>query len=84
MPDNDDVVKCPLCQGHGELRRLELAERLKSREWKAAVERWLAGSAAPAQEPTSSLGNVHQGPDFQKEVHQWNRELPIFRRSPKE
>ena len=82
MADNDDDVKCPLCQGHGEVCRVELAERLKSRDWKAVVERWLAGSAA--QEPTSSPGNGHEGPDFQKEVHQWNRELPIFRRSPKE
>lgn len=83
MPDNDDVVKCPLCQGHGEVRRAELAERLKSRDWKAAVDRYPA-NAAPAAKPTPSHVNSHEGPDFQKEVHQWNRELPIFRRSPKE
>ena len=83
MPDNDDVVKCPLCQGHGEVRRLELAERLKSRDWKTAVERCLADSAQPSK-VSPSPANGHQGPDFQKEVHQWNRALPIFRRSPKE
>jgi hypothetical protein len=83
MPDNDDVVKCPLCQGHGEARRLELAERLKSRDWKAVVDHYLANSSQPTK-LTPSHANGHEGVDFQKEVHQWNRESPIFRRSPKE
>src|SRR4029077_4642680 len=28
MTDSQDVVKCPLCEGHGEIRRAKLVERL--------------------------------------------------------
>lgn len=92
MADNDDVLRCPLCQGHGELRRTELDEWLADPELRGVIQRYLAKFypakarelSGPAQEPACVGANANGQQDFEKEVHRWNKELPIFRRSPKE
>lgn len=72
-------VKCPLCEGQGELTRPEIAEQFTNKELlarlDARISEILEGSAALA---------APRGRDFHKEVHQWNPTLPIWRRSPKE
>jgi hypothetical protein len=82
MADKDDVLRCPLCQGHGELRRSELDEFLTDPELRGVIERYLAKVGETAA--TSAKQKANGGRDFDKEVHGWNPELPIFRRSPKE
>lgn len=81
MAENNDLVKCPLCQGHGELRRPEMVARLADASLPKKLEACLAeitepavATAAPDSEPRS----------FVREVHTWNPHLPIWRRSPKE
>lgn len=73
-------VKCPLCEGRGELTRAQFAQNLTSVEHRKRLdariaemldERELAVPAVPSR-------------NFQKEVHEWNPQLPIWRRSPKE
>jgi hypothetical protein len=86
MSDIDEVVKCPLCQGHGELRRLEIVERLTDRELKAKIDRYLADvlKLEGPSEPVAVGAHADSRRDFQKEVHSWNPETPIWRRSQKE
>ena len=87
MTDNDDVLRCPLCQGEGELRRTELIECLTDQDLKAAIERYVAKVRRLVKNQKESApvgGNGHGARDFQKEVHGWNPNQPIWRRSPKE
>jgi hypothetical protein len=79
MAENKDLVKCPLCQGHGELRRLEMAERLADADLPKKLETCLAELTEPAATTSDS-----QPRSFVREVHTWNPRLPIWRRSPKE
>ena len=73
-------VKCPLCEGEGELLRSELAERFSNQELRkrldARITEILEDNALAAVGPKVR--------DFQKEVHSWNPTLPMWRRSPKE
>lgn len=38
MTDSERLVKCPLCEGHGELRPAELVERLSDGELESKVD----------------------------------------------
>jgi hypothetical protein len=79
MSENNDLVKCPLCQGHGELRRLEMAERLAEAELPKKLEACLT----EITEPSATASNS-EARSFVREVHTWNPRLSIWRRSPKE
>jgi hypothetical protein len=80
MIDNHDLMKCLLCEGHGEVRHAGgvLRNRLQD---SVLVE------AEPTPDPTElqevGVSNRTQR-DFQKVVHSWNPQLSIWRRSPKE
>jgi len=83
MAHNHDLLKCPLCQGHGELHREEVIEQLSNGELKPRIDACLAEIVrpeVPADFATASSGSR----DFQKDVHSWNPQLPMWRRSPKE
>jgi hypothetical protein len=73
-------VKCPLCEGRGELLRSEIAEKFTNQELRqrldARIAEILEDSPMALAAPTVR--------DFQKEVHTWNPTLPMWRRSPKE
>lgn len=82
MAKNHDLLKCPLCQGHGELMRSEVIEQLTNGELKARIDVCLAGIVeSPAELAAISASGSR---DFQKDVHSWNPQLPMWRRSPKE
>ncbi len=82
---NDDLVKCPLCNGFTHVGKPELVAALKDpkvrQQVEAYVEELLRGEA-------TELANVSAGAapagDFNKEVHHWNPNVPVWRRSPKE
>ena len=78
MADHDEVMKCPLCEGHGELRRSEIVERLTNPE---QIDQYLSGTV---EEFAGAKARRYEAGRFQKEVHSWNPQLPIFNRSPKE
>ena len=73
-------VRCPLCEGQGELLRSEISERFLNPELRkrldARISEILEDSAVALAAPRTR--------DFQKEVHSWNPALPMWRRSPKE
>jgi hypothetical protein len=81
MSDRNDAVKCPFCQGHGEIGRADLARLLDNN----LLDKIETCPAVPKSEQVGSAGsNGHQARDFFKDVHTWNPKLPIWRRSPKE
>lgn len=84
MADQDDVVKCPFCEGHGELRRAEIIDRLSDADLSKLLEIYLTEVATPGGEGGEPGSNGATARDFYKEVHSWNPKLPIWRRSSKE
>lgn len=84
MAENHDLLKCPLCQGHGELLRSELTEQLANGDLQPNIEAYLAeGERAQDNDELASVA-APSSRDFQKDVHCWNPQLPMWRRSPKE
>jgi len=79
MSEETEKVKCPLCEGQGELSRSELAEQFANQELRRRLD---ARIAEILEDDVAAVGPKVR--DFQKEVHSWNPTLPIWRRSPKE
>jgi hypothetical protein len=80
MAEDSLKVKCPLCDGKGELSRSEIADRFTNQE----LRKRLDARIAEIMEDSTATFAVPKVRDFQKEVHTWNPTLPIWRRSPKE
>ncbi len=80
--ENEEFVKCPLCDGHASVRRSELPALLAENIRRERLEESMAEFARPAKgdQATRRL----QPGEFEKEVHNWNPTLPLWRRSPKE
>jgi hypothetical protein len=80
MEDYERKVRCPFCEGHGELTRAEVAAKWTTQEFRKRLDARIAeiledkGLARVAAQPRN----------FEREVHAWNPRLPIWRRSPKE
>jgi hypothetical protein len=73
-------VECPLCEGRGELTRTEVADKLTRPE----LRKRLDARIAEILEDVGLVGVGAPARNFEKEVHEWNPQLPIWRRSPKE
>jgi hypothetical protein len=87
MADNHDQLKCPLCEGHGEIRLARLLELVENREIMSLIDSCLAKACDSTEEQSELLGAAlgsSTGRNFQKDVHSWNPQLPMWRRSPKE
>ncbi len=79
---NDDLRKCPLCQGHSQVARNELIGLLTDRNLREKIEKYLAELLQT--EPAGVGARRPESRDFEKDVHTWNPQMPIWRRSPKE
>jgi hypothetical protein len=80
---NDDVVKCPLCQGFTHIQNPELLAALHDPRVREQVEAFVAELLkTPLELATAAAPGTTR--DFQKDVHSWNPMLPMWRRSPKE
>ena len=80
MVEQTEKVKCPLCEGRGEVLRSEMVERFTNPELRKRLDARIAEILA-----ASHMAEV--GPkvrNFEKEVHTWNPALPMWQRSPKE
>jgi len=73
-------MKCPLCEGQGALTRAELASSLTSRELRKRLDARIAEILEDGEPACVATG----ARNFEKEVHEWNPQLPMWRRSPKE
>ena len=82
MADPSQKVKCPLCEGQGELLASKLVETFSNAGLRKRLDARIAEIAEVSGCTTVGAGSKNF--DFQKEVHTWNPTLPIWRRSPKE
>ncbi len=80
---NDDLLKCPLCQGHSQVSRTELIGLLTDQNLREKIEKYLA-ELLQTEEPAGVGAKRLESTDFEKDVHTWNPQMPIWRRSPKE
>jgi hypothetical protein len=85
MTDHLDRLKCPVCDGEGEVWRYQLIQFFTDPDLKTKIDSYL-GSTRPAEEDTAEVAAAPdtQPRNFQKDVHSWNPQLPMWRRSPKE
>jgi hypothetical protein len=88
MADIHDLLKCPLCEGHGEVRVREVLQLLRDQTLEDKINRGLSESPTkecePNSEPELATAARSEQRDFQQDVHSWNPQLPMWRRSPKE
>ena len=80
------LLKCPLCEGRGELPQKEMLDRLNETDLghklASYVENFIVADEKAA-EPEAE--GVHTGqPDFKQHVDVWNCTHFMWRRSPKE
>jgi hypothetical protein len=76
------TLTCPLCEGEGQVRASNLSDVLQNKHLRDRLEKY-AAELLSVQNEAAGVG-VSSEPDFQKEVHSWNPQLSIWRRSPKE
>ena len=84
MSNHRDRVRCPLCEGHGEVRRSQLTEFFSDLELNSKIDSYLAVVEAPVEQPELVAATFREKRDFQKDVHNWNPQVPMWNRSPKE
>ena len=82
MDEQFSKTKCPLCEGLGELSPSAIIERFSNPELRKRLEDRVAEIAASITPVGAGARNNLL--DFDKESHNWNPEVPIWRRSPKE
>jgi hypothetical protein len=82
---NDDLVKCPVCGGFTHIDKPELLAALKDPKIRQQVEMYVAELLRSQPGELASVA-VGQSPDrdFNKDVHKWNPNILVWRRSPKE
>jgi hypothetical protein len=81
---NDDVVKCPLCGGFTHIENPELLHALQHPRLREQIELYVAQLLKSPVEELGTVGATQASRDFQKDVHNWNPCVPMWRRSPKE
>lgn len=83
---NDDLVKCPLCGGFTHVDKPELVAALNDPKTRQQVENFVAEllCAGTGELATVAAAGRPRSQDFDKDVHQWNPNVPVWRRSPKE
>ena len=87
MIDNHDLLKCPLCEGHGEVRRTRVLEFVQDGTLLNRLQdsAFAEAEATPDSTELEEVGASNRTQrDFQRDVHGWNPQLSIWRRSPKE
>ena len=80
MAEQTEKLKCPLCEGRGEVLRSEIVERFRNPELRKRPD----ARIAEILEAGEMAGARRQVRDFEKDVHSWNPTLPMWQRSPKE
>lgn len=68
-------IRCPLCEGRGQMPKSELFERLREKDLAKKMETYL-GCIVAADQNVTAESNEH--------VQSWNLTHFLWRRSPKE
>ncbi len=81
------LLKCPLCEGRGELPQKEMLDRLKETDLghklASYVENFIVADEKAAEPAEPEAAHAAQ-PDFKQHVDVWNCTHFLWRRSPKE
>ncbi len=77
----EDLLKCPLLQGLDAMHRAELLGLINDSNLREKMEECLAHHLADQPKPGC---DEWKPADFEKSVHTWDRETPLWRRSSKE
>jgi len=80
---NDDLVKCPLCGGFTHVGKPELLSALRDPKNRKRVENFIEELLAGGEVAGVAAG-VPERRNFNKDVHNWNPNVPVWNRSPKE
>jgi hypothetical protein len=80
--ENNEFVKCPLCEGHAQVRRSDLLALLTGTNLHEKLEKNIAAFTLLAKED-QEMRRPKPG-EFENQVHHWNPNLPLWNRSPKE
>ncbi len=78
MAGHAPKVKCPFCEGRGEIDQLEFAENIGNPELRKRLDVRIAEILERAHLTAATPRS------FERDVHTWNPQLPMWRRSPKE
>jgi hypothetical protein len=81
---NDDLVKCPLCGGFTHVQNHELLTALRDARIRQQVENFAAELLHGQGELAGVTADKPQGKNFQNDVHTWNPNVPVWKRSQKE
>jgi hypothetical protein len=82
---NDDLVKCPLCGGFTHVEKPELVTALNDPKIRQQIEDFVAELFRSGDGELAAVGTTkEETKDFNKDVHKWNPNVPVWRRSPKE
>ena len=82
---NDDLVKCPVCGSVTHIVNKDLLTALRDSRLREHLEKYVTQLLhGPSEELTSVSAGGKAERDFQKEVHSWNPNVPMWRRSSKE
>ena len=79
---NDDLIKCPVCSAFTHIENRELLAALRDPKVREQIEKF-AAQLRRGQEELAGVG-AGEKRDFQKDVHNWNPNVPMWRRSSKE
>ena len=82
MDEQFSKTKCPLCEGQGELSPSAIIEQFTNPELRKRLEARVAEIAASFA--AAGAGVKNNILNFEKESHNWNPAVSVWRRSPKE
>ena len=85
MPPNESLLPCPFCQGHGQMSRQEIVNRLEDPDLPEKIVAELNRSEE-SREPVTVGAAGEKAPkagEFASSVHGWNKHV-LWRRSSKE
>lgn len=89
-PASNDLVTCPLCQGHGHLERTSVVTRLSDKEFNRTLQNYIDEVTYGSMQLRDDLptGNetisVVREKDHDELVHRWSPKSELWRRSNKE
>lgn len=82
----NEGVQCPLCGGLSKISRGELIRVLNDKDLLGKLQNYVAElvRGEESSKEAEAVGAASRKPDFQTQVHSWNPENPMWRRSNKE
>ncbi len=82
--DSDNLIKCPLCNGFTQVDDAELRAAFHDPKIREQVRTYMAQLLGSSSAELTGVAHAQPRGDFDKNVHSWNPNVPMWRRSPKE